>query len=148
MKKLFIATSIFFFIVGLAVHTYADLDNFLSNLNIQAKSNINSFGIKLSTQFGIPLPKVQTIIKIVDFPADAFMCLQLSLMTNVQLEIVLQTYKNNKEKGWGAIAKELGIKPGSTEFHALKRGDFQFTGDRIDKTDKGQGKGKAKGRKK
>ena len=146
MKKTFITLSIVFFIAVSAVSAHADLDNFLSNLNIQAKSNMNGFGVKLSTQFGVPLPKVQAIIKTVEFPAHAFMCLQLSLMTNIQLEIVLQTYKNNKGKGWGAIAKKLGIKPGSAEFHALKRGDFIFTGERSRKTVKGQGKSKVKGK--
>jgi hypothetical protein len=107
---------------------------------------MNGFGVKLSAQFGVPLPEVQAIIRTVELPADAFMCLQLSQMTNKQPERVVQTYKSNKRKGWGAIAKELGIKPGSAEFHALKRGDFTFTGERGGNTDKGQGKGKGKGK--
>jgi len=146
MKKPFIALPIFFFIAVSAVSAHADLDNFLSSLNSQAKVDTNGFGVKLSAQFGVPLPQVQEIIKTVEFPADAFMCLQLSRMTNIQLEKVVQIYKSDKMKGWGAIAKELGIKPGSAEFHALKRGDFTFTGERSKDTDEGQGKSKAKGK--
>lgn len=146
MKKPFIALSIIFYIAVSVFNAHATLDNFLSNLNIQAKSDMNGFSVKMSTQFGVPLPKVQAVIKMVEFPADAFMCLQLSLMTNLQLETVLQTYKNNKGKGWGVIAKELGIKPGSAKFHALKQGDFKFTGERSGKTDKRQGKRKGKGK--
>jgi hypothetical protein len=53
----------------------------------------------------------------------------------------------NKGKGWGVIAKNLGIKPGSAEFHALKRGDLSFTGEPgAGEGQKGQGKGKGKGR--
>ena len=148
MKKAIIAITIFFLLAVSAVSAHADLDNFLSGLNIQANADMNGFGIKLSAQFGVPLPQVQAIIKTVELPADAFMCLQLSQMTNKQPERVVQTYKSNKGKGWGAIAKELGIKPGSAEFHALKRGDFTFTGERGGNTDKGQGKGKGKGHKK
>jgi len=39
------------------------------------------------------------------------------------------------------IAKNLGIKPGSEEFHALKKGDFKG-----DDADVGKGKGKEKGK--
>jgi hypothetical protein len=47
------------------------------------------------------------------------------------------------------IAKEPGIKPGSPEFHALKRGDFTFTGEPSGaNSNTGKGKGKAKGKEK
>ena len=146
MKKQFIAIAIFFFITVSAVCAHADLSDFLSDLNNQAKADMKGFGFKLSTQFGFPLPQVQKIIETVGLPADAFMCLQLSRMTNRQPERVVQTYKRNKKKGWGSIAKELGIKPGSAEFHALKSGDFTFTGKRGGKADKGQDKRKGKGK--
>ena len=56
------------------------------------------------------------------------MTFQLGEVAHKQPEAVLKTYKVSKSKGWGAIAKELGIKPGSAEFHALKRGDLALTG--------------------
>jgi hypothetical protein len=145
MNKAFIAIAIFFLMAVSAVSAYADLDYFLSDLNIQAKADMKGFGVKLSAQFGVPLPQVQAIIKTVELPADAFMIFQLSQMTYKQPERVVQTYKINRRKGWGAVAKELGIIPGSAEFHTLKRGDFTFTGKREGNTDKGQGKGKSKG---
>jgi hypothetical protein len=51
---------------------------------------------------------------------------------------VLKEYKTSKGKGWGVIAKSLGIKPGSAEFQALKNGQDLFNGN----------KGKEKGKKK
>jgi len=48
-------------------------------------------------------------------------------------------------KGGGVIAKQLGIRPGSPEFHALKRGDFALTGEPAQGKGKGHGKGKGKG---
>ncbi len=160
MKQVFTAIAIFIFLAGPAASVQADLNNFLSDLNIQAKADMKGYSVKLSTQFAVPLPQVQSIIKSVDFPADAFMCLHLSRITNIQSETVLQTYKGKKGKGWGVIAKELGIKPGSAEFHALKRGDFKFTGKQggnsgveleMDKgkskeKDKNKGKDKSKGK--
>ena len=148
MKKLLITISIFFFIGVSAGITHAGLNDFLSNLNIQANANINDFGVKLSAQFGVPLKQVRVIIKTVELPADAFMCLQLCRMTNKQPERVVQTYKSNKSKGWGVIAKQLGIKPGSAEFQALKLGNFAFTGEPGGNNKKAQGKGKGKDRKK
>ena len=145
MNKTFIAVAIFFLLAASAVSAHADLNNVLADLNLRAKTDITSFNLKLSTQFGIPLPKVRTVIKEVASPADAFMCFQLSLMSNRSPERVLEAYRNNKGKGWGVIAKELGIKPGSAEFHALKRGNFKLTGDQGKITGKGQGKDKGKG---
>jgi hypothetical protein len=72
------------------------------------------------------------------------MCLQLGYMTKKPLNVVLQTYKKNTGKGWGNIAKQLGIKPGSPEFHALKGGDFEFNGVPVKNSHKGKGKGKGR----
>jgi hypothetical protein len=146
MKKTIFALAFLFLVSGPAALAHAQLESFLDNLNIQARADINGFSVKLAAQFGVPLPEVQGIIKTVAAPADAFMCLQLGQMTNREPEAVVQTYKSNKGKGWGVIAKELGIKPGSPEFHALKRGDFAFTGEPVGSAGKGQGKGKGKGK--
>jgi len=63
------------------------------------------------------------------------------------MEAVLSVYHYHAGKGWGAIARELGIKPGSSQFHALKPGEFHFGappashGD-YDEAGHGHGKGK------
>jgi len=146
MKKTALAVVVLFLITCFAGLAHADLASFLSELNAQAQEDLNNYSEKLGNQFGIPLLQVQDIINIVENPADAFMVLQLGQMANKQPERVLETYKNNQGKGWGVIAQELGIKPGSDEFHALKRGDFSFTGVPGGGADTGQGKGKDKGK--
>ena len=143
MKK-FSIVLLLFFIAGFAGVAHADLNDSLRRINEQAKADMKNFNVKLSAQFGIPIPKVDEVLKIVAAPADAFMVLQLGQMANKQPEVVVKSYQANRDKGWGVIAKELGIKPGSPEFHALKRGDFAFTGKAADSED--QGKGKARGR--
>lgn len=144
MKKKAITILILFTITSFAALAYADLENFLSDLNTQAKDDPKGFGEKLGNQFGLALKQVRDIINAVENPADAFMVLQLGQMTEEETEKVLKTYERNKGKGWGVIAKEMGIKPGSPEFHALKRGDFKFTGEPDEDADTGQGKGKDK----
>jgi hypothetical protein len=68
------------------------------------------------------------------------MCFQIGLMTGRSPRAVAEIFNHNRQKGWGAMAKELGIKPGSAEFHALKRGDFALTGRPYGKTDRSHGK--------
>ncbi|BCS98926.1 hypothetical protein DSLASN_45580 [Desulfoluna limicola] len=146
MKKAVIAISVLFFISLSAASAHADLDSFLAGLNLQARGDMEGFSVKLSNQFGVSLPRVETIITRVEEPADAFMCLQLGAMAKEEPERVVQTYRRKKEKGWGAVAKDLGIKPGSAEFHALKRGDFELTGEGGMATDTKETKGKGKGK--
>lgn len=144
MKKTVVSSVLFLYMIVFAAVAHADLDSFMSGLNVKARADMSGFSVKLGAQFGIPLPQVQAVVKAVETPADAFMCFQLSQMTGVQPETVVHTYKTNKGRGWGVIAKELGIKPGSPEFHALKRGDFALTGEPGG--GRGQGRGKGKGR--
>ena len=130
------------------------LENFLSSVNVQARADLPGFSAKISTQFGVPIPRVQAVLQSVPEPADAFMVFQLGQFSGRPADEVLDVYGPNRKKGWGAIAKELGIKPGSAEFHALKSGDLSFTGEPGGRhgsgpggkgKDKGPGKGKGKG---
>lgn len=102
----------------------------------------------MSAQFGVPLTKVQAVIKAVESPADAFMCFQLGQMVQKPTETVVEEYQVNKGKGWGVIAQRMGIKPGSAEFHALKEGDFILNGKPGGGSKADRGKGKGKGDKK
>ena len=126
------------------------LEDFLSRVNVQARVDLPGFSAKISNQFGVPQVQVQAVLQTVREPADAFMVFQLGQMTGRAPERVMEVYGPNKGKGWGAIAKELGIKPGSAEFHALKNGDLSFTGKASGQngsSGKGNGKGKGKGHK-
>jgi hypothetical protein len=147
MKKVVIAAMVCVFITGLVSVSHADLDSFLAGLNVQAQADLPGFKAKLSAQFGVPLPTVETIYAQVRVPGDVFMCLQLGEFAHRPPEVVVQRYQRSKGKGWGVLAKELGIKPGSAEFHALKRGDLHFTGEPSASHGKSKGKGKGKGNK-
>lgn len=122
------------------------LEGFLRNLNVQARADMNGFSARVSTQFGIPEAQVRMVLGRVQEPADAFMVFELGRMANQPTERVMRVYQSGKDRGWGTLAKELGIKPGSAEFHALKRGDLHFGGDRDDRPNPGKGRGKNKGK--
>lgn len=142
MKKILIAL----FCVLFSAHATAGggLDGFLSKLNAQAKSDLAGFSARIGAQFGIPEAQVKVVISTVKQPADAFMVFQLGQMARQPTDRVLQVYQSGKGKGWGAMARDLGIKPGSPEFHALKRGDFHL-GD-ASSDDHGNGKGRGRGK--
>ena len=144
MKRITMAALALFLFCGQAF-AGGGLDGFLSNLNVQARGDMNGFAVKLGAQFGVPVSQVQAVISTVAQPADAFMCLQLGQWAQRPPEQVVQTYKANRGKGWGVIAKSLGIKPGSREFHALKRGDLVFSGQPGGGPSEGPGKGQGKG---
>ena len=145
MKKLF---SLFFvvslsFFLSSPVLASGDLDSFIKSLNVQAQADLGAFKVRLSTQFGVPVPKVEAIMASVGTPGDAYMCFRVGQVASQPVDVVMKEYQKHKGQGWGVIAKNLGIKPGSKEFHALKKRDFK--GDDAD-VDKGKGKGKGKGK--
>ena len=51
---------------------------------------------------------------------DIYMTVELAKICHISVDKVVEVYALHKGKGWGVISKELGIKPGSREFHALK----------------------------
>jgi hypothetical protein len=120
-----------------------EMDGFLKDISTKAKDNINNFVSDAVATFNIAKDKVESLIKIMD-PGDVFMTLQTAQIVNKPVDDVKTAYLKNKDKGWGEIAKEMGIKPGSKEFHALKG---KVKG-KKDKGEKGNGNGKGKGKKK
>jgi hypothetical protein len=49
---------------------------------------------------------------------DLALGLEMGNLSKKPMNTVFGTYENNR--GWGNIAKDLGIKPGSEEFHRMK----------------------------
>ena len=73
------------------------------------------------------------------------MVFRLGEMSGKPIEDVITKYKSGKGKGWGSLAKSLGIKPGSAEFHSLKRGeDLYDPKPKADNKGKDKSKGKSK----
>ena len=121
-------------VIGLMLGTmegsaHADINIFINGLNDRAYRTPMDYNYQLSNQFGLPQPQVASLLRSVAVPGDAFMVLQLARMLGLPYERVLHTYNADRGRGWGNIAKDLGIKPGSPEFHALKNGNFSLTGE-------------------
>lgn len=59
-------------------------------------------------------------------PADVYMIGELAQLSGKSFTDVARTFDANRGRGWGVMAKELGIKPGSAQFHQLKSGTTTF----------------------
>jgi hypothetical protein len=101
-----------------------EFDNALNNLNNVAHADLDDFMNKLSGTFGISKPWIENLVKRENIPpADVYMIARTASVTNQPIDTVRRNYMANRGQGWGVIAKHLGIKPGSKEFHALKKDD-------------------------
>jgi hypothetical protein len=142
-KIVMVISAILLLVSSLA--TAGDFD-WMPGFNIQAQADPAGFKARLSTRFNIGDARIDAVISNVSKPSDAYMCLRLSEMSHQPPEYIVTKYKGGKNKGWGALAKSLGIKPGSAEFHALKRGEDLYHNDLGTGPGKGSGKGKGKGK--
>ncbi len=99
----------------------ASLDVTLSSINVQAQANLGPYTADLSVTFGVAQPQVQAWMTVDQLqPAEVYLALELGKLSGKPPTAVVALYKQNKGKGWGAVAKALGIKPGSAAFKALK----------------------------
>ena len=138
-KMLFVVSMVLLLVSSPAVA--GDFD-WIKDFNIKAEAGPDGFRARLAARFDIAGIKIDTVLKNVEEPADAYMVLRLGELSGKPTERVIETYKSGKATGWGAVAKSLGIKPGSKEFLALKN-----KSDLYDDHHKGKAEKKGKGKK-
>ena len=145
IKILFSALMMLLLVSSISVA--GDFD-WIKDFNIKANIDPSGFRARLATRFRIGNAKIEAVISNVEKPADAYIVFRLGEMSGQSTDNVVEKYKIGKDKGWGALAKSLGIKPGSKEFHALKRShDLYDSESKSKNTAKGKGKTKSKGKK-
>ena len=144
---------LFALIAALVLAIPAFADDFtpdLDKISIEASKNKGGFDAEIAAEFGIPIPKLNEMrAKFGMKDGDIYMACELGKQANKPIDDVIEKYNKNKSKGWGFIAKEMGIKPGSPEFKALKA-KAKGKHDKMKEKGKGKGKGKSeeKGKKK
>jgi hypothetical protein len=121
LKNVFIITVVLVLTAGVAWAGDFDFDVMLKEINIEAEADIGGYKARLAADFGTSEKTISLMLEKENMkPGDAYMALKISDVAKVPVETVITEFKNNRDKGWGVIAKNLGIKPGSAEFHALK----------------------------
>jgi len=133
-----------------------DLDGVLSNLNVEAGVYVDAFVSELSISYAIPKVQIEDLVYKMRMPfGDVFVSVWLASSMKKPLSVVVKEYEVNKDKGWGVMAKNLGIKPGSDAFHSLKKdGSVELNltqkrnkekkAEKPEKTEKSNSKGKSK----
>jgi len=129
MKKLLAASVGVVFVVGLAYGMDPSfdtgdrkLDSTLEQLNTVARADPDGFVRRLSSMHNFPEQELRQARDTYGLGgADLFMATGLARETHRPVHSVAEEFKQNQGKGWGVIAQGLGIKPGSSEFHQLKR---------------------------
>lgn len=142
LRTLFMVWLLIMLVSGAAV---AGDFEWMKDFNIKAQADPSGFKASLATRFKIGSAQIDAVISNTQKPADAYMIFRLGEMSKQPIETVMQRYRTGKGKGWGNLAKSLGIKPGSPEFHALKRGHDLNGWDGRKTGGNGKGKGHGKG---
>lgn len=136
MKSRHFLTSLICLIISLTVFIPAagadsDLNFALTQLNAAARLDFGSFKANIGLSYNLSASKIEYMhVSLRMQPSDIFMAAELSVLSGMPIDRVVVIYQRNKHKGWGQIAKQLGIKPGSAKFHALKR-KANYHSDRI-----------------
>lgn len=122
------------------------LDSDLKVINANASADYGAFKADMKLTYNVTERKIEYMKADLGMaPGEIYLALEISKIAKIPEDNVLSIYKTDKSKGWGYIAKQAGIKPGSDEFHQLKNGARS-------KKEKGAGKkqsqGKGKGHKK
>lgn len=107
-----------------------EIDANLKIVNTDANKNLSAFKLDITKTFGVSMPKVDLCFKAGMTAGDVYFAFELSRISKKPIDTVITSYKKNKGKGWGVIAKEMGIKPGSSAFHELK-GNCKSKGDKV-----------------
>jgi len=92
----------------------------LNDIGASAKVDLSGFSAEVSLQWGLPASQIQISLTQGLAPSEVYLAAGLASVSGKPMSVVVDAYKKNKGKGWGFIAKELGVKPGSKEFKALK----------------------------
>ncbi len=140
LQKMLLMVSVVFLLVSSSAIGVAGDFAWVKDFNIRAEADLSGFRARLAARFKIGDAQINTVLSHVEKPADAYIILRLGEMSKKTTDHVIKEYQSHKGKGWGELAKRLGIKPGSKEFHALKQGSDLYE-------DRGKGKEKGKGKK-
>lgn len=99
----------------------AEIEASLNEFNLTAKADLGAFSAEMSLDFGIPEAEVRAYVEYREFePAEVYLALEIADIVVVEPALVFDKWEEDQTGGWGVVARDLGIKPGSPEFHELK----------------------------
>ncbi len=134
------------------------VDTRLGEIDQYGRQYREPFINELNSHYGAPRPLVVELLEQRRWaPADVYYACAIAHALGRPCVDVVREYERAPGQGWGAVAKRMGIKPGSAAFHALKRGTVRTydrwghpvsldRNTRVDWSDRGAGHAAGKGK--
>ena len=99
------------------------VDQRLGDINDYGYRYRDSFVDELVRYYGAPRDYVSGLLITQRWaPGDVYYACAIGQIIGRSCRYVADEWQQHHGEGWGALAQRLGIKPGSDEFHRLKRG--------------------------
>jgi len=109
------------------------VDTRLSDINDYGYRYRDPFIHEMNRYYGAPRDLVsELLVRRRWAPGDVYYACAIAQIIGRPCGYVVDVWERDHGQGWGVVAQRLGIKPGSAEFHRLKRG-FVPTYDRWDR---------------
>jgi len=120
MKKLMVVSLIWL----ASLSTPANAADFDWTVAFNAKYQLASdqFFDRMAVRFSMSNDGISAVVSASKDYADAYIIFRLAEISEKPVDRVMDLYQGRKGNGWGVLAKQLGIKPGSDAFKALKAG--------------------------
>lgn len=99
------------------------VDSRLGEINDYGNRYRDPFISEMTGHYGAPRSLIEQLLGARGWaPADVYYACAIARALGIPCLDVVREYDRDPDQGWGAVAKRMGIKPGSDAFHALKRG--------------------------
>jgi hypothetical protein len=98
------------------------VDIWLGDMNRYGHRYRDPFIDELVRYHGAPRDLIEDLLGRGWAPGDVYFACALARLVGQPCREVVDVWERDHGQGWGAVAKRMGIKPGSPEFHRLKRG--------------------------
>ena len=99
------------------------IDTQLDDVNRYGSRYRQPFVDEMVRYYGAPRDLVSSLLVERNWaPGDVYYACAIAQILGRPCRYVVDVWERDHGQGWGNVAKQLGIKPGSAEFHQLKRG--------------------------
>jgi len=99
------------------------VDTWLGDMNRYGSRYRDPFIDEMVRYYGAPRDLVTDLLGTRHWaPGDVYYACALASAIGRPCRYVVDTWERDHAQGWGDVARNLGIKPGSAEFHRLKKG--------------------------
>ena len=99
------------------------IDQRLGDINRYGMRYRDPFVNEMVRYYGAPRDLVTDLLVRRNWaPGDVYYACSIAHILGIPCRNVVNEWDRNHGQGWGVVAQRMGIKPGSAEFHQLKRG--------------------------